>query len=88
MEYAVLKTEKWPNGQVKRFTSAEIRELTDTQAENLSEVATIVSMTPSFRGYTAVYEDRVIRQALVDLDAIRELVFRFRSRDGRNGLIS
>ena len=88
MQYAVAKVSRYANGQAKRFESIEIRELTETQAVNLSEVAVVIGLKPAFGGRVTVYEDRIARQALVSLEELRELAFKHSRRDGRNGIIS
>ena len=96
MKCAVVKSEKFANGQVKRIESVEIRDLTPIQAENLSEIAAIVSLEGvGVGGSVVVYEDRVAKQALMTAEQREmletlalECAHRRAQYDGRNGWIS
>ena len=65
----------------------ELRELTDIMAENLSEIATVVSM--NFVGSkTTIWHDRTPSTASVDASALMELKRRAIWRDERCGWLS
>lgn len=65
----------------------EVRELTETQAENLSECATVVAL--SFTGCkTTVWRDRVPSVKHVSRSALLELKHRAVWRDERCGMLS
>ena len=84
MKYAIVKRN--PSGTA--IVKVEFRELTATQAENLSEIAAVVSMTPSMGGKSTVYIDRVARQAVVNYDELYELARRNVQHSERGGWIS
>lgn len=65
----------------------ELRELTETMAENLSECATVISL--NFIGSkTTVWRDRIPSVASVDAGALMELKRRAVWRDEHAGMLS
>ena len=80
MRCAEVKSERYENGQVKRIVDVRIRELNPVQAENLSEVAAVVVMQAGIGGFATIYEDREMRQALVDLNALEDMALEFERR--------
>jgi len=65
----------------------EFRELTDVMAENLSEIATVVSLN-FIGGKTTVWEGGVPRVEHIDRSALMELKRRALWRDGHLGWVS
>ena len=65
----------------------ELRELTDVMAENLSELATVVSMS-FIGGKTTVWKDRTPRVIAVDGGTLMELKRRAIWRDAHLGWVS
>ena len=84
MKYAIVKRD--PSGTA--IVKVEFRELTTNQAENLSEIAAVVSMTPSMGGMSTVYIDRVASQSYVNYDELYELARRNVQRSEHGGWIS
>ena len=65
----------------------ELREMTEVMAENLSEMATVVSMEFT-GGKTTVWRDRVPSVMAVDGGTLMELKRRAVWRDEHNGIMS
>jgi hypothetical protein len=65
----------------------ELIELTQTMAENLSEIATVVSVE-ALGGKTTVWRNRVPSVIAVDGGAIAELMRRAVWRDNHAGMLS
>ena len=84
MQYAIVKR----SADKRRVESVEFRELTRTQAENLSEIAAVVSMAPTPSGLHAVYRERNLSQSMVNIDELYELARRNAQQSARNGWIS
>ena len=72
MKYAIVKRN--PNGTA--IVKVEIRELTATQADNLSEIAAVVSLVPSFKGKYTVHLNHTTRQEFVNIDELYEMARR------------
>ena len=67
--------------------AVELRELTDVMAENLSEVATVISV--NFLGSkTTVWRDRIARVEFIDEGTLMELKRRAIWRDKQLGWMS
>ncbi len=67
--------------------AVELRELTDVMAENLSEVATVISV--NFLGSkTTVWRDRIARVEFIDEGTLMELKRRAIWRDKHLGWMS
>ena len=70
-----------------RTNAVEVRELTETMAENLSETATVVSL--NFHGSkTSVWRNRIERTEYVSRSTLAELKRRAVWRDEHAGLLS
>ena len=80
MECAVVRR----NGDSLNVT---IRDLSPVAAENLSELAVVVAMTPGCE-LSTVYQNRTTRQAYVNRDDLRELARKQAQYDERCGWIS
>ena len=84
MQYAIVKRSADKN----RIESVVFRELTETAAENMSEVAAVVSMVPSMGGMSTVYIERVASQCYVNHDELYELARKSAQMSRHNGWIS
>lgn len=84
MKYAVVKRA----GNGNHIESIEFRELTRTQAENLSEIAAVVSLATNAGGTSTIYRNRRAEQAFVNYDELLETARRAAQRSERNGWIS
>ena len=84
MKYAIVKR----SADKQHVESVEFRELTETAAENMSEIAAVVSLSPSLDGLSTVIIDRIARQERVNYDELYELARLSIQRSRHNGLIS
>ena len=70
-----------------RTNKVEVMELTETMAENLSEIATVMSVN-FIGGKSTVWKDGVARVVPVDEGAIMELKRRIVWREAHAGMLS